>query len=176
MKNLSKTKELLFSENTENILTAINRIIENNYIELIPYLFEVYINKKDEKIKKKIYFILSTLKQNASVDYVIEGIKRVKVLDKYPELIRICWENGLDYSKHLRFFINYFINNSIEVAIESFSVIENNLYNASFEELKYSLIELDKNKNKISEEKMMLYKELCLLLYQKLEDNSFSKY
>lgn len=174
MNNLSKTKKLLFSENEGNILMAINEIEKNNYIELIPYLFEIYTSKNNEKIRQKIYFLLSALKQNKCVNFIIEGIEKVKVIDSYPELIRICWENGLDFSKYLKFFINFFINNSIEVAIESFSVIENNLHYASFDILKDSLIELDKNKEKIAPDKKLLHKELCLLIYQRL-DNSFTE-
>jgi hypothetical protein len=115
----------LLSDNQELISETFEQIREEGNTAVLPYLFDLLTSPKSEGIKKEIYKLLCELKQTGSVPILIEAITNEKYTGIQEQLIRICWENGLDYSPYLSTFVDIVINGNFINAFEAFTVIEN---------------------------------------------------
>ncbi|NMD01242.1 MAG: hypothetical protein GYA62_16185 [Bacteroidales bacterium] len=156
-------KKLLQSNKKELIIQGLNEFENNRYADLLPDVISLYL-RNDSEINTKIYFLLTNMKQNSAVDFLISSLKNIDDFHHFPELIRSCWENGLDFSAHLTFFTNIFIRSSYAVAIESFTVIEENIQKATKEQVKECLTVLKKEGKSISSDKKSLYEALVGIL------------
>ncbi|MGQ9845987.1 MAG: hypothetical protein ACUVQP_00610 [Bacteroidales bacterium] len=153
--------KLLQSNNKEHILQGLDEFDANHYTVLLPDVISLYKNSQDAEIKSKIIFLLTNMKQNSAVDILVSSLNKiVKDIDLYPELIRSCWENGLDFSAHLAFFAEIFIRCSYFVALEAFTVIEGNIAKSSKEQIQEILYLLRNNKKNVHDDKIRLYEEL----------------
>lgn len=138
----------LFSTNEKEVIEVLKNISEIGYPEIITDLIGLYSSSQFENVKNQIYFILSNLKDKNSVSYFIHGLKLETNPEIRTQLISACWQNGLDYSDYLEYFIEIISKESMFNSIEAFSVIEGNYTN--LEESK--LIELRSFVKKIKKE------------------------
>jgi hypothetical protein len=115
----------LLSDNQELITETFEQIREEGNTAVLPYLFDLLASSLGEGIKKEIYKLLCELKQTGAVPILIEAITNEKYAGIQEQLIRICWENGLDYSPYLSTFVDIVINGNFINAFEAFTVIEN---------------------------------------------------
>lgn len=120
-----KQVELLFSTNNSIVLETLDRISEMGNRLYLPILIDVLQINNDIEIKEKVIKILSEVKHNDSVPELIKAIETEKYRDIRETLIRICWENGLDYTNHLSTFMEVLIQGEYMEAFEAFTVIEN---------------------------------------------------
>lgn len=155
--------KLLQSNNKEHILQGLNEFEANHYPKLLPEVISLY-NRQDTEINAKIIFLLTNMKQNSAVDILVSSLNEIKDINLYPELIRSCWENGLNFSAHLAFFSEIFIRSSYLVALEAFTVIEENIGKSSKKQIQEILSLLKSNKKNLSNDKMRLYEELISLI------------
>lgn len=155
--------KLLQSNNKEHVLEGLNEFEANHYTTLLPEVISLY-NRQDAEINAKIIFLLTNMKQNSAVDILVSSLNEIKDINHYPELIRSCWENGLDFSAHLAFFSEIFIRSSYLVAIEAFTVIEENIGKSSKKQIKEILSLLKSKKKNLSNDKIRLYEELISLI------------
>lgn len=152
--------KLLQSNNKEHILQGLNEFEANHFTAILPDVIFLYNNCQDAEIKAKIIFLLTNMKQNSAVDILVSSLNEIKDINLYPELIRSCWENGLNFSAHLAFFSEIFIRSSYLVALEAFTVIEENIGKSSKKQIQEILSLLKSNKKNLSNDKMRLYEEL----------------
>lgn len=155
--------KLLQSSNKEQIIQGLDEFERHPISELLPEIVSLYM-RNDSDINAKIIFLLTNMKQNSAVNLFILSLNKIKDFDNYPELIRSCWENGLDFSAHLLFFTEIFIRSSFNVALEAFTVIEENAQKTSKSQIKESIQLLKKEKKNISDDNKSLYEELVSLL------------
>jgi hypothetical protein len=115
----------IISGNERDILDAIDRIRNSGNPEYLPYLMSLLIQSLPESIINEVLIILGELKDQKSVPFLLEAINNNEYTSVRKELIASCWQNGLDFSDHLPFFVDLVINNEFEIAFEAFTVIEN---------------------------------------------------
>lgn len=155
--------KLLQSNNKEYILQGLNEFEVNHFTALLPDVISLY-NRQDAEINAKIIFLLTNMKQNSAVEILVSSLNEIKDINLYPELIRSCWENGLNFSAHLAFFSEIFIRSSYLVALEAFTVIEENIGKSSKKQIKEILGILKNNKKNLSNDKIRLYEELISVI------------
>jgi hypothetical protein len=146
----------LFSSNEKEVLAALSHITEKGYPEIATDLIKLYSETSSSLIKEHTIYILNNLKNKDSVAHIIKGIKRVQNKDARLNLISACWQNGLNYTDHLDYFINIIASESIHHAIEAFTVIECNfslLNNEQLNKFKKHILKVKKS-NKIENSKL----------------------
>jgi HEAT repeat protein len=115
----------LNSGNESEILHAIDKIRVSGKPEYLPYLMPL-LNKTSPVIVKDMALeLLGDLKDPKAIPYLIDAINNEDLILCRKELVACCWQNGLDFSIQLPFFVDLVINNEFEIAFEAFTVIEN---------------------------------------------------
>jgi len=164
MEKSENIKKLLISNNEQKIIKGLDLFEQSNYQELIIDLINIYQNQKNSEVQSRILFLLSEMKQKAGVKYIVEGLSCIKNYEKVPELLRVCWENGLDFSEYLEVFCLIFVKSTYMPALEAFTVIEENYLNANKKTIQSCIKLLKKEEASINEEKISLFKELLKIM------------
>lgn len=164
----NKQKKLiakLNSSDSKTILEALVTVRNDGNFTLFPYIMDIYKKNADSEIQNEIYKMLCDLNDNENARFLVQYIEKESFADIKSKLLNVCWNCRLDFSPHLSFFVDLFINEEFENAFDAFTVIEN--IDASFEQ---STIFAETNKLKnnlrtISPDK----KELLVQLVKVLE-------
>ena len=122
---LNRLKSAIKTGNPELIDHALEEIKTNGDDTFIAPLIEFIHQCQSKEVKAKIFELFIDLKHENSVDRLIEELKNEKDLDVLERLIAACWQNGLNYSKHLPWFVQLVIDQEFQIAFEAFTVIEN---------------------------------------------------
>ena len=111
--------------------------------------------------------LLKALKDVNAQDTIAELIKKTENTDQLPKLVALCWESGLDFSKHTSLFFNLVVNPDIFVSLEALTVLENIEKFNSVEELEQGITVLKlavqsnhPNKGMIEESRLQLFEKL----------------
>lgn len=121
----------LYSSIPGDIFQALTEIQHNGNSRYIPMLVDVLHSTKEAEIRKQIIKILSEVKHSDAVPEIIQAIENEKYADIQEILIRICWENGLDYTNYFSTLIDILINGDYMTAFEAHTVIESTEGNLS---------------------------------------------
>jgi hypothetical protein len=152
------------SDSEKTILQALHEIRQTGKPEIIPLMFNLLAKHKHDKITDEVFNILDQIKDKGAVPYVVAELE-LKRAEKYRiRLITSCWQSGLDYSAHLGIFSKFFVEGDYLIAIESFSVIEENIHNSSAQVIRDCREYLVLNLPKSSVEKKALFIELIKLV------------
>lgn len=116
----------LYSDNLTQINLALDAISEHGNSAYISMLIDVLNQSADEMVQERILKILSEIKHSDAVPELIKAIENEKYLSIQESLLRVCWENGLDFSNYFETLINIVINGAYMNAFEAFTIIENN--------------------------------------------------
>ena len=119
------TRNLLFSADTEKVLSAIQTLKETGNKAYLPLLFDLLVTHPETEVKKAILDLLATVKDKEAIPVIIEALQNQKYRSIRKELTTSCWQSGLDYSAYFEVFIDLIIHEEWEVAFEAFTVIEN---------------------------------------------------
>jgi hypothetical protein len=115
----------LYANDSTKINHALDEIKQNGNSNYIPLLIDLLHKNEDQVIVDKILKILSEIKHTDAVPELIKAIENEKYASIQEMLVRICWENGLDFTNHFSTFIDILINGDYMTAFEAFTVIEN---------------------------------------------------
>jgi len=122
---LSRLKSAYKSGNPELIEHALEEIKNKGDATCIAPLIEFLHQTTNKVIKENIFQLFIDLKHEDSVDQLIEELKKEKDLDILERLVASCWQNGLNYSKHLPYFVQLILDQEFQIAFEAFTVVEN---------------------------------------------------
>ena len=166
-----KQKQLigeLFSGSEATSLKAIKQLKEDGNEDVLVPLFDLLVNTGSEVIKEEILTLLNNVKNKNAVNIYVNAISNPKYSIYKPVLIAACWENGLDYSNHLSFFVEQVINEDYLVGIEAITVIET--FNPPFnsEEISLNIDKLEKAYLSADPIKQPMLQSLAKLLNDRL--------
>ncbi len=122
---LNRLKSAIKSGNPELIDHALDEIKDHGDDTFITPLIEFIHQNLSRDVKEKIFQLFTDLKHENSVDQFIHELQNEKDLDILERLVASCWQNGLDYSKYLPWFVHLVIDQEFQIAFEAFTVIEN---------------------------------------------------
>jgi len=157
----------LSSKNTEEVLFTINKLRNTGNKTVVPYLIDLLSTHSSDKIKESIKSLLYDLKYQSAVDGIIEAIKSDKYRAIRKELLTVCWQSSLDFSKQIETLTICFIKGDFEEAFEAYTAIES-IEEKLDEGLADNAISALKNEiNKIEESKKELLIELVHIFENK---------
>ncbi len=122
---LSRFKSSIKSGNPELVDHALEEIKIKGDDSYIAPLIEFMHHATNKEVKEKVYGLFLDLKHEDSVDILINEMKKENDLDVLESLVAACWQNGLNYSRHLPYFVQLIIDQEFQIAFEAFTVIEN---------------------------------------------------
>jgi hypothetical protein len=122
---LNRLKSAIKTGNPELTDHALDEIKNKGDDTYIAPLIEFLHQNLSKEVKEKIFQLFCDLKHENSVDQLINELKNEKDLDILERMVAACWQNGLDYSKHLPYFVQLVIDQEFQIAFEAFTVIEN---------------------------------------------------
>jgi len=117
----------LQSENPQIVLEAIQKLRQEGSPVLLESLIELLCSTENNDIKTSIILFLDDLKDKESVPVILEAIQNVKCKNNKCEIVSSCWKSGLDFSSALDVFLEILISDEFTIALEAYSVLENNI-------------------------------------------------
>lgn len=163
-KFVAETATALSSDKEEKVIAKLNELKSKGKPSILPLILNLLNSSKSEKVKQEVILIISNLKDQNCVPHIIKYIQQNQNHTMISEVIAACWQSRLIYSKHLNTFVRCFVSGNYQVALESFTVIEEMLWQSdskSISECREILIGEIEN---IDSEKLPLYNELIKVL------------
>ena len=150
----------LSSKNEKEILDTLKEIRQSGKASIIPLIVGLLDHHKDDAISQEVINMLGQLKDKDVIPYIIKELKSEHTNSYRTKLIMTCWQSGLDYSEHIKIFVEAFIQGDYQTSIEAFSVIDEWIHGSSKETIEECRKLLIENLKATSEEKKAFYMEL----------------
>ncbi len=114
----------LHSLNEETVLKALSDLRYSGSAAYLPILADVLMQTGFKEVRKSIQSVLGELKDPAAIPVMMEIIDDDRFLPVRKDVLAACWQNGLDFSPYLSRFVDWVIENEMDIAFEAFTVIE----------------------------------------------------
>jgi HEAT repeat protein len=161
---LNRLKSSIKSGNPELIEHALEEIKNKGDDTYIAPLIEFLHQTTNKDVREKVYGLFTDLKHENSVDIFVNVMKNENDLDVLERLVAACWQNGLNYSKHLPYFVQLIIDQEFQIAFEAFTVIEN-MYGKIEDDIEAMLLgKIEKSITIADEKKQYLLKGLLEII------------
>lgn len=121
----NKLVSKLRSGHDGQVLEAIEEIRRDGDPKILPELARLLIRNRNREVLHAARTIFFDLKNQESVEMMKSIIEETKDKDAKQVLVAACWENGLNFSVHLPFFVDLVLDEEYLISIEAFTVIEN---------------------------------------------------
>ena len=154
----------LFSIDQSIVLNTLNEISFTGKTQYVPALIEVLHSSENQEVKQLIIKILSELKMTDAAAILVDAINNPKFKDEQEVLVRICWENGLNFSPYLSTFVDLAIHGDYMTSFEAVTVIENSEGEISEGEAQALIVTIEKWMDKISSERKILLSNVVSFL------------
>ncbi|MCE1198539.1 MAG: hypothetical protein LWW85_06185 [Marinilabiliales bacterium] len=122
---LSRLKSSIKSGNPELIDHAFEEIQNKGDETFVAPLIEMLHQPFGQEVKTKIYALFADLKHEKSGFMLMASVKQEQDPEVLEHLLSCCWQNGLNYSQELPFFVDLVLNQEFSIAFEAFTVVEN---------------------------------------------------
>lgn len=142
------------------ISTVLLEIKNSGSVNLLPDLLAMVNKNTPQQVRNEILKFLIETKSKEAAPIIAESLHKNDYEDYLPALVAVCWQSGLDFSKHLRVFAGIFISGDYLSALESFTVIEESIPNATDSDILECIRFLKEAECMVSDEKMPLFNEL----------------
>ena len=113
------------SLNEETVLKALSELRYSGSAAYLPVLADVLMQTGFKEVRRSIQSVLGELKDPAAIPVIMEIIEDEQFLPVRKDVMAACWQNGLDFSPYLSRFVDWVIDNEMDIAFEAFTVIEN---------------------------------------------------
>ncbi|MBN2522304.1 MAG: hypothetical protein JXB24_03470 [Bacteroidales bacterium] len=161
---ITETKASLNSKNDDLILAKIHELRSSGKASILPLILDLLNKNNSERVKREVILFISNLKDQKCVPFIADYIQTHSNTLWISQLISACWQSRLDYSDNLNIFTNCFLSGDYQVALESFTVIEEMVWRASNSAIESCKRILNEKVSDINDEKKPLYRELIKVL------------
>lgn len=163
-KAIEKNIKALNSDNPLVLKETLINIRENGDNVYIPILIDLLLKHKDDDKADLIRSFIADIKSTYLKEIIINCLENKKYEEINKELISICWESAVDFSKHISFFIDLVITSEFNSAFEALTVIENLEGNVEKDIIKEEISKLKSAINTADEaRKYLIYETVNLL-------------
>lgn len=171
LKFYKETELKLKASSASGVIKTIRELHKTGNPSVMPLIFDLLESTHDENAVKEILILLGELKDNKTIVPISAYISKRPSGKHLAKVIATCWQSGLDFSSQIHVFADCFIEGNYEVALESFTVIEEMLWRTPIDKINTCRKTLADRINEIPEEKKTLYKELVKILDQGVSIN-----
>ncbi len=156
----NKSLYSLKSKNPEILSQVIEEIRVKGDGSQFQGLMELLHKTENQDIKGQILKLFSDLKSTETIPLMMDAIRDKKYSAQLKDLLTCCWQNGLNYSPWLPFFIDLVISEEFPVSFEAFTVIENMYGKIDDSIISGQLVKIDDSLKNADEQKRYLLDEL----------------
>jgi len=150
-KKQSELLQQLQSDNNIVATDAVNMLREHGGDFAIIPLMEKYFNNNSEDLKKCIEQLFSDLKSSNVANIISENILKYENEEQLSKFIEKLWSSSLSFTNLLP-FVELLFNKNIMIAIESSTLIEENIHLLSTENKAQCLSVINYKLEKIKDE------------------------
>lgn len=162
--SIKETVEKLSSGNNQIILKKLSELKSTGNAAILPFILDLLLNNDSDLITREVLTFIGQLKDPKCVPIIVQYITFKKTGKYLAGLISECWQSGLDFSQYLAVFAESFIEEDYQVALESFTVIEEMLWKTAPESIDVCRNYLLDRQDKITGDKELLFKELMKVI------------
>ena len=161
---LNRLKFAIKTGNPELVDHALDEIKHKGDDTYIAPLLAFVHQPIPKEAREKIFQLFTDLKHENSVDAFVAELKLETNLEILERMVAACWQNGLNYSQYLSWFVDLVIGQDFQIAFEAFTVIEN-MYGKIEGDLEASLLsKIEKSLPSADERKHYLLKGLLEII------------
>ena len=124
--NKNYTKDLQ-SLDPKKVIAGIEKMRKTGSPKLLKEILSLLSRTKNKDMKRSILNLLDDLKDESAMSIIIDSINNKNFLGVKSELVSACWKSGLKFTDHLETFTSILVNDELPIAIEAYSVLENNI-------------------------------------------------
>jgi hypothetical protein len=161
---LKVTAEKLASTDNRIVLKKLSELKSTGNAVILPLILDLLKKNKSDIVAKEVLTFIGQLKDQKCVPVIVQYINQEKTGKYLADLISECWQSGLDFSQHLAIFAETFILGDYQVALESFTVIEEMLWKTTPDSIDNCRRNLLDRKDQIQSDKELLFKELIKVI------------
>jgi hypothetical protein len=159
----------LSSGNEKEMLSALEDLRFTGDPSVLPAVISIITDRPDGEVRIKAIKLLNDLKDKNSIPYIIDSIKNLRGgRNGLRDIVSACWQNGLNFSEHLELFSDLVFEDDLETAMESFTVIEENIPFMHMDGKKKLAERLSERPLTSDEIKNRLIKDLKLILQESM--------
>lgn len=125
--HIKEIVKVLQSGREQAVIEVIRNMYNTGTVEMLPYVFGLFFTTHSESIRLEILNLLNNIKDNHASSYFTDAIMKYRGQEFFHQIVSSCWQNGLDFSKDIKTFIDLVIEQDFYTAIEAFSVVEENI-------------------------------------------------
>jgi hypothetical protein len=152
----------------KKLKTADNRIVieelkdlrKSGNNTLLQEIMDLLKTNPDEEVRSEIFKILNNLNEQSSSTILMNKLPDFEDEDFFSDLVSSCWQNGLDYSDYLEYFIKIALEKDYIVAFEALTVIEGDINNLQSHKREQLAKKIESSKQDVVSEKLSLIEEL----------------
>lgn len=122
---IKQTIKVLNEGTVEQKLEAITDIRENGSLLVLPAVIDLLSSSKNQDLTEAIVGLLQDVKEQSAAGYFVAAMKDPRYASILPVLVECCWENGLNFSADLRFFVDMVVHSEFKLAFDAFTILEN---------------------------------------------------
>lgn len=123
------------SSNSEiEILATLHLIKDLGNIDHLTAVINLISTTQSKVISKLSLEIARTIKDKQAARIILSHIEDKKYTTVKKQLVALCWENDFDLQNELDLFINIFATDPLEIAIEAYTVVSENIMNVTEEQ------------------------------------------
>jgi hypothetical protein len=164
LKFYKETEFKLKTASTSGVISTLKELHKTGNPAIMSLIFDLLDTTQDENIVKEIIILLGEIKNNKTVPTIAEYISNHTSGKHLSKVIAACWQSGLDFSSEITLFVKCFIEGNYEVALESFTVIEEMLWHTPIEKINICKATLTGRAQEVAPDKKPLYTELIKIL------------
>lgn len=153
----------LFSQNEQQILHAIKSLRSKGGIYSIKPLMEVYFSTAYTDVRTAINNLFADIKNNKLSSEIVTNLSKYKGHKLISEFIAALWQSSLSF-EDMRIFTEIFMQSADKEAFECFTLMEQNIVNASENNKSECLSIIKKDVGKLGDFKKLLAVDLIELL------------
>lgn len=142
------------------ILQSLRDLRDAGNNKILPEIMTLLKGRYSNEIEQAVFRILNDLNEQSSAETVMENLPDYEEEECFHQLISSCWQNGLDYSQHLAYFIDIALKKDFNSSFEALTVIEENVNQLEDDERESLVSKIELAKSNVSIEKRSLLKEL----------------
>lgn len=140
----------LLSNEENSVLKSISSIRTHGGKYSIKPLMEIYFSSPHKSVEEAIYQLFCDTKDNSISELIMEVISNYTTKPRFPQFISALWQSYVSFNTLLPFVSIYDTADDL-LAVEIFTLIENNVENLSREEKSNCKAFLKANINKYGE-------------------------
>lgn len=162
-RNLETIRKLR-SGREDVIIETIKGLRETGNREVLPEIVDLASAGVSEAITNTCINLLNDLKDKSSARIISSAIRENRHRGNLSRIVAACWQNGLDYSADIDLFIDLVIEEDYEVALEAFTVVQENIHLLGTAEREQKALVIENRRNEAGEEKRPLVNELIAIV------------